>query len=206
MNHPTTLSFWERESFFKGIDVAIIGCGIVGLNAAIRLKEIDPTISVAIFERGALPEGASTRKQIENDDARVVTERFFLEQKSERFTFARIETKQDERGASPDLVGRWMSTCRKPSKDGSYRTLCGVMGKRRRRERRSHGYQEDRQARHGDVRSRRGKRQSSPGGTREKGYAAKAKRFWHGEQSVQQRVIARHFHPSATVAPPRVVS
>jgi gamma-glutamylputrescine oxidase len=61
MNHPTTLSFWERESFFKGIDVAIIGCGIVGLNAAIRLKEIDPTISVAIFERGALPEGASTR-------------------------------------------------------------------------------------------------------------------------------------------------
>ena len=61
MNHPATLSFWERESFFKGIDVAIIGCGIVGLNAAIRLKEIDPTISVAIFERGALPEGASTR-------------------------------------------------------------------------------------------------------------------------------------------------
>jgi gamma-glutamylputrescine oxidase len=61
MNHPTTLSFWERESFFKGIDVAVIGCGIVGLNAAIRLKEIDPSVSVAIFERGALPEGASTR-------------------------------------------------------------------------------------------------------------------------------------------------
>jgi gamma-glutamylputrescine oxidase len=61
MNHPSTLSFWERESFFKNIDVAIIGCGIVGLNAAIRLKEIDPSVSVAIFERGALPEGASTR-------------------------------------------------------------------------------------------------------------------------------------------------
>jgi gamma-glutamylputrescine oxidase len=61
MNHPATLSFWERESFFKNIDVAIIGCGIVGLNAAIRLKEIDPSVSVAIFERGALPEGASTR-------------------------------------------------------------------------------------------------------------------------------------------------
>jgi gamma-glutamylputrescine oxidase len=61
MNHPSTLSFWERESFFKNIDVAIIGCGIVGLNAAIRLKAIDPSVSVAIFERGALPEGASTR-------------------------------------------------------------------------------------------------------------------------------------------------
>jgi gamma-glutamylputrescine oxidase len=61
MNHPTTLSFWERESFFKNIDVGIIGCGIVGLNTALRIKEIDPSVSVAIFERGALPEGASTR-------------------------------------------------------------------------------------------------------------------------------------------------
>ena len=61
MNHPNTLSFWERESFFKGIDVAIIGSGIVGLNAAISIKENDPSVKVAIFERGALPEGASTR-------------------------------------------------------------------------------------------------------------------------------------------------
>jgi gamma-glutamylputrescine oxidase len=61
MNHPSTLSFWERESFFKNIDVIVIGSGIVGLNAAIRIKERAPSVSVAIFERGALPEGASTR-------------------------------------------------------------------------------------------------------------------------------------------------
>lgn len=61
MNTPHTLSFWERESFFKNIDVAIIGSGIVGLNAALTLKEKAPSVNVAVFERGALPEGASTR-------------------------------------------------------------------------------------------------------------------------------------------------
>ena len=61
MNHPTTLSFWERESFFKNIDVAIIGSGIVGLSAALSLRARAPKLSIAVIERGALPEGASTR-------------------------------------------------------------------------------------------------------------------------------------------------
>ena len=55
------LSYWEIESFFKKIDVAIIGSGIVGLNAAIRLKELSPKLKVVILERGSLPIGASTR-------------------------------------------------------------------------------------------------------------------------------------------------
>ncbi len=55
------LSYWERETFLKGIDVAIIGSGIVGLTAAIHLKTKQPTLRVAILERGALPIGASTR-------------------------------------------------------------------------------------------------------------------------------------------------
>lgn len=55
------LSYWERESFYKNIDVAVIGSGIVGLSAAIRLKTIDPRLRVAILERGTLPIGASTR-------------------------------------------------------------------------------------------------------------------------------------------------
>lgn len=55
------LSYWERESFLKNIDVAIIGSGIVGLNAAIHLKKQNPKLEVAIFERGMLPTGASTR-------------------------------------------------------------------------------------------------------------------------------------------------
>lgn len=56
-----SLSFWEKNSFFKGIDVAVIGSGIVGLNAAMRLKEIDPALDVLIVEAGPLPSGASSR-------------------------------------------------------------------------------------------------------------------------------------------------
>ena len=55
------LSFWEKETFFKDIDYAIIGSGIVGLNAAITLKEKYPRRKVVVFERGTLPIGASTR-------------------------------------------------------------------------------------------------------------------------------------------------
>lgn len=55
------LSYWEKESFLKNIDVAIIGSGIVGLSAAIRLKELSPKLKVLILERGSLPIGASTR-------------------------------------------------------------------------------------------------------------------------------------------------
>jgi gamma-glutamylputrescine oxidase len=55
------LSYWERESFFKNIDIAVIGSGIVGLAAAIHLKSLDHSLQVAILERGSLPIGASTR-------------------------------------------------------------------------------------------------------------------------------------------------
>jgi gamma-glutamylputrescine oxidase len=56
-----TLSFWEQNSFFRDLDVIIIGSGIVGLNAAIALKEKEPRWRVAVLERGVLPSGASTR-------------------------------------------------------------------------------------------------------------------------------------------------
>ena len=55
------LSYWEQESFFKNIDIAIIGSGIVGLTTAIYLKKTNPKVNVAIFEKGSLPMGASTR-------------------------------------------------------------------------------------------------------------------------------------------------
>ncbi|MCS6930496.1 MAG: FAD-binding oxidoreductase [Saprospiraceae bacterium] len=55
------LSYWERETFFKDFDVAVLGCGLVGLTAALHLKRLQPRLNVAILERGALPAGASTR-------------------------------------------------------------------------------------------------------------------------------------------------
>ncbi|MEM6321191.1 MAG: FAD-dependent oxidoreductase [Bacteroidota bacterium] len=55
------LSYWEKSTFFEGIDLAIIGSGIVGLNAAIHFKETYPTAKVVVLERGILPSGASTK-------------------------------------------------------------------------------------------------------------------------------------------------
>lgn len=55
------LSFWERESYFSNIDVVVVGSGIVGLNAAICLKEKSPKLNILVAERGALPSGASTK-------------------------------------------------------------------------------------------------------------------------------------------------
>lgn len=38
-----------------------MGSGLVGLNAALRLKTLDPGLRIAVVERGPLPLGASTR-------------------------------------------------------------------------------------------------------------------------------------------------
>lgn len=54
------ISFWESESLLK-YEYIVIGSGIVGLQAAIRLKEIRPDKQVLVLERGILPTGASTR-------------------------------------------------------------------------------------------------------------------------------------------------
>jgi len=54
------LSYWERTSL-TNFDVVVIGSGITGLSTAISLKEKQPHLSVAVFERGVLPTGASTR-------------------------------------------------------------------------------------------------------------------------------------------------
>ena len=55
------LSFWEQSTFFAEIDAIIIGSGLVGLNAAISIKEKQPNWKVVVLEKGILPSGASTR-------------------------------------------------------------------------------------------------------------------------------------------------
>ncbi len=54
-------SFWEQTAFITKPDVVIIGSGIVGLNAALSLREKSPELKILILERGMLPYGASTR-------------------------------------------------------------------------------------------------------------------------------------------------
>jgi gamma-glutamylputrescine oxidase len=55
------LSFWEQQSWLNNIDFTIVGSGIVGLNAALYLKNTYPDARVLILERGFLPNGASTK-------------------------------------------------------------------------------------------------------------------------------------------------
>ncbi len=55
------VSFWEQESFYNDIDYAIIGSGIVGLSAAVELKNKYPNAKVVVLEKGFLPSGASTK-------------------------------------------------------------------------------------------------------------------------------------------------
>lgn len=55
------LSYWEKESYFKNIDVCIIGAGIVGLSAALHLKLKSPQLNILVVERSPLPYGASLR-------------------------------------------------------------------------------------------------------------------------------------------------
>lgn len=62
MDTTVRLSYWEREAYFEDIDLLIVGGGIVGLNAALNVKELQPDLRVLVIDRGLfLPYGASTR-------------------------------------------------------------------------------------------------------------------------------------------------
>lgn len=55
------LSYWELKNWFTDIDYTIVGSGIVGLHAALRLRERFPESKILILEKGFLPQGASTK-------------------------------------------------------------------------------------------------------------------------------------------------
>ena len=55
------LSYWEIKNWFTNVDYTIVGSGIVGLHAALRLRERFPQAKILIIERGPLPQGASTK-------------------------------------------------------------------------------------------------------------------------------------------------
>jgi len=58
---PPCFSFWEIREFLTGIDLAVVGSGIVGLTTAIFYKRRHPHKTVVVLERGFLPSGASTK-------------------------------------------------------------------------------------------------------------------------------------------------
>ena len=55
------LSYWERDTYFKEIDLLVIGAGIVGYNCALEFKKNNPNTTVLLVERGFLPTGASSK-------------------------------------------------------------------------------------------------------------------------------------------------
>lgn len=55
------LSYWEKENWFTSVDFTIVGSGIVGLFTALRLREKFPSAKILVLEKGALPQGASTK-------------------------------------------------------------------------------------------------------------------------------------------------
>jgi len=55
------LSYWELKNWFTNVDYTIVGSGIVGLNAALRLRERFPAAKILVLEKGMLPQGASTK-------------------------------------------------------------------------------------------------------------------------------------------------
>jgi glycine/D-amino acid oxidase-like deaminating enzyme len=55
------LSYWEIKNWFTNVDYAVVGSGIVGLHAALRLRERFPNSKIIVLEKGVLPQGASTK-------------------------------------------------------------------------------------------------------------------------------------------------
>ena len=54
-------SYWETTTFFRPADVAVVGAGLTGLQAALQLKREQPQLDVVVVERAPVPYGASTR-------------------------------------------------------------------------------------------------------------------------------------------------
>ena len=55
------LSYWELKNWFTDVDYTIVGSGIVGLHATLRLRERFPKSKILVLEKGMLPQGASTK-------------------------------------------------------------------------------------------------------------------------------------------------
>jgi glycine/D-amino acid oxidase-like deaminating enzyme len=75
------LSYWEKN-WFTNVDYTIVGSGIVGLHAGLRLREKFPDSKILVLEKG-FSTGASTRMQVlfvclgDYDDLRTQRKKLF---------------------------------------------------------------------------------------------------------------------------------
>ena len=56
-----SFSYWEQASLLGTPETVIVGAGIVGLNAAIGLKQLAPNDRVVVLDRSPMGSGGSTR-------------------------------------------------------------------------------------------------------------------------------------------------
>ena len=56
-----SFSYWEQQQFPGRMDACIIGAGITGMQAARRLKAIQPSWNICILDRETIPRAASSR-------------------------------------------------------------------------------------------------------------------------------------------------
>lgn len=53
-------SFWEQDALLSA-DFIVVGAGLIGLQTALELRELQPHARIVVLERGVLPAGASSR-------------------------------------------------------------------------------------------------------------------------------------------------
>lgn len=54
-------SVWEKQSFGRRADLAVVGAGLTGLFTALHTQRRDPARRIVVFERGPHPAGASVK-------------------------------------------------------------------------------------------------------------------------------------------------
>ncbi|MBI1315309.1 FAD-dependent oxidoreductase [bacterium] len=55
------LSFWEKETWFRNLDLVVVGGGLVGLTTALSYQKRFPRSRILVLERAPIGLGASTR-------------------------------------------------------------------------------------------------------------------------------------------------
>ena len=58
---PQQWSYWEKDLFLDGIEVTVLGAGIVGLTTAIFLKRLRPDWKIQVLDQWTIGGGATTR-------------------------------------------------------------------------------------------------------------------------------------------------